>query len=221
MRQDGEVSVYAGRSAEERRERRQAALLEAALELVGQGGWPALTVRGVCQRSRLTARYFYESFADREALLLALFDRVAAEAVGRVLEALPRAGVSAECKARAAIGAFVALIAEDPRRGRVLFEVAPESAPLAGRRLNILAAFAELIAGQARDFYGVPSGEEALIATTARMLAGGLAQTLMAWLNGSLAVTREQLIEDTALLFVAAGEAAAHRAARHRGSIQR
>jgi hypothetical protein len=40
------------------------------------------------------------------------------------------------------------------------------------------------------------------------MLAGGLAEALLAWLDRSLRVTREQLIEDCTDLFVANGEAA-------------
>jgi hypothetical protein len=39
------------------------------------------------------------------------------------------------------------------------------------------------------------------------MLVGGLAETLLAWLDGTLEVTREQLIDDCTDLFAATGEA--------------
>jgi hypothetical protein len=67
--------------------------------------------------------------------------------------------------------------------------------------------FAQLVAEQARSFYGVPNETDPLVELTAPMLAGGLAEALLAWLDGSLRVTREQLIEDCTDLFVACGEA--------------
>jgi AcrR family transcriptional regulator len=202
------VSVYAGRSASERKAQRRERLLEAGLELAGTGGGAALTVRGACEHAGLTARYFYESFSDREALLIAVFDQIAGEAAVSVLAAVGAAGETAEEKARAAIAAFVELVAEDPRKARVLFVEAPDSAALMERRLATVRVFADLVAGQGRDFYEVTAGEDALVATTATMLAGGLAQTLLSWLDGTLQSTREELVEHCALLFVATGEAA-------------
>ena len=67
--------TYGGATSAERRTRRHAALLDAALDLVAQSGVGGLTVRGVCGCARLNDRYFYESFRSTEDLLLALFDR--------------------------------------------------------------------------------------------------------------------------------------------------
>jgi hypothetical protein len=66
--------------------------------------------------------------------------------------------------------------------------------------------FAGLVARQGREFYGVHGGS--LVDTTALMLVGGLAETLLSWLDGTLDVTREQLIEDCTDLFVIMGEGA-------------
>jgi hypothetical protein len=43
---------------------------------------------------------------------------------------------------------------------------------------------------------------------SALMVVGGLAETLLAWLDGTLKTTREQLIDDAADLFVATGQGA-------------
>jgi hypothetical protein len=40
------------------------------------------------------------------------------------------------------------------------------------------------------------------------MLAGGLAELLLAWRDGTIDSTLEELIDDCAVLFAAAGEAA-------------
>lgn len=200
------MGVYAGVRASDRVAARRQRLLEAALELLGSDGWQATTVRAICSHARLTPRYFYESFADRDALLLALFDELVAEAAAHVLQAVERAELDARAKARAAIGAFIELVTDDPRKARVLFIEAVGSEPLAKRRFETLQMFAALVAGQGREFYGVDGGS--LADTTALMLVGGLAETLLCWLGGGLPVTREQLIEDCTELFVVMGEGA-------------
>jgi AcrR family transcriptional regulator len=185
---------------------RRAALIEAGLDLLGTEGWQATTVRAICERARLTPRYFYESFADRDALLLAVFDEVAGEAAAEVLAAVTPPPGDARASARAAIAAFVELITADPRKARVLFVEAMGSESLRLRRPETLRGFARLVAEQGRAFYGVRSDENPLVDTSALMMVGGLAETFMAWLDGGLRVTKAQLIEDCTDLFVVAGE---------------
>lgn len=200
------MGVYGGVVASERQAGRRVRLLEAALELLGTEGWQATTVRAICAKARLTPRYFYESFADLDELLVALFDQLVAEAAARVLEAVGRAEHDARAKARAAIGAFVELVTDDPRKARVLFMEAIGSEPLALRRFETVRMFAALVAQQGREFYEVEGGT--LADTTALMLVGGLAETLLSWLGGALRITREQLIDDCTELFVVMGEGA-------------
>jgi AcrR family transcriptional regulator len=202
------VSVYGGVSADVRRATRRAQLIAAGLDLLGGEGWQATTVRAVCARAKLTPRYFYESFTDLDALLEAVFDEVAAEATGAVLEDVLAASDDAHGKARAAIGAFVGLVDADPRKARVLFVEALGSEALMRKRFGLLRMFASIIEAQARLFYGIPSGHDALVQTTALTVAGGLAETLLAWLDGTLVVERDQLVDDCTDLFVATGEAA-------------
>ena len=199
---------YGGVEAAQRIATRRAQLIEAALELLGTDGWPATTVRGICAHAKLTPRYFYESFEDLDAILLAVFDEIAAEGANAVLIAVGAAEPDARAKSRAAIGAFIELLTDDPRKARVLFIEAMGSEPLARRRFETVRMFARLVAEQARSFYGVPGETDPLVELTALMLAGGLAEALLAWLDGSLRITREQLIEDCTDLFVANGEAA-------------
>jgi hypothetical protein len=44
---------------------------------------------------------------------------------------------------------------------------------------------------------------------TATLLAGGLAELLMAWLDGDVGATRDELVDDVAALFAAMGGTAA------------
>ena len=200
--------VYGGVSAEDRRAKRREQLLDAGLELLGTEGWPGTTMTAVCAKAGLTERYFYESFADREALLIAVFDRIAAEAAGAVLAAVEASPREARARTHAAIGAFVGLMTDDPRKGRVAFAEAMGSAALMARRFEAIRTFATLLGDQAREFYGLPAGGNDMLDLTSFLLVGGLAEALVAWLGGELETSREQLIEDCTDLFVATGEAA-------------
>lgn len=211
------MGVYAGVSAEDRRAERRARLLEAALHVVGTDGWQAAGVRAVCLRAGLTPRYFYESFANREALLVAVFDAVSEEAAARVLDAVVSAPEDAAAKSRAAVEAFVDMLEEDPRKATVMFVDAVGVEQLVRRRHEVLRMFARLIREQGQAFYGQPPGPDRLLDTTAFLLAGGLAELLLAWLDGELASTRAELVEDCAALLAATGEAAAAIARRRSG----
>jgi AcrR family transcriptional regulator len=72
---DAEPRLWGGTTLTERREARRTALLEAALDLIGEAGAAAVTMRAVCRRAGLTDRYFYESFSDRDDLLDVLYRR--------------------------------------------------------------------------------------------------------------------------------------------------
>jgi AcrR family transcriptional regulator len=98
----GTPRTYGGVSGGERQAGRREKLLEAGLELLGRDGWSATTVRAVCAEAGLTERYFYESFANRDELLVAIFDRVAAEAATAVPAAVEAAPQDARAKSRAA-----------------------------------------------------------------------------------------------------------------------
>src|SRR6201988_5481549 len=67
---------YGGHSAEERQLARRERLIEAAIRVYGEVGYRNATVKAVCEAAELTERYFYESFANSEALLIAAFDVV-------------------------------------------------------------------------------------------------------------------------------------------------
>ena len=68
---------YAGVDAADRQARRRTRLLEAGLDLLGSNIDPAeLTVRGICQQSGLATSYFYESLADKDQFISAVFDWV-------------------------------------------------------------------------------------------------------------------------------------------------
>jgi AcrR family transcriptional regulator len=203
--------TYAGATAEQRRGERRGRLIVAGIALLGrepeQGG--GLTVRGACAEAGLTQRYFYESFASADELAAAVFETVAGGAAEVVGEALAAAKPSAEARSRATVEAFVGYAVDDPRRARILFVEGVASEALREQRAGALRAFAELAAAQGRELYGRPPGSERLADAAAYLIAGGMAELLLAFVRGELTSTREELVEDAVGLLGAFGEAAA------------
>ena len=201
--------VWRGTTAGERRAQRRARLVEVAYELLGGEGVGATSVREVCRRAELNPRYFYESFADLDELLVAVLDEIVAEASAGMIAAITAAPPDARAKARAAIAAFVEFVTDDPRRARICFLEAVGNERLMRRRLQVVRTMAGLIASMGAAFYGVPADSDPIADIAAYALAGAITELLLTWLDGTLEVSRDQLVDDFTELFVATGETAA------------
>ena len=200
--------AYAGVPAELRRAQRRTALLAAGLEILGTHGHHRLTVGALCSGAGLNERYFYESFAACEDVCAAVYDEVIAEMMAAIVTAVAAAPDETRAKARAAIAAAVELLTDDPRKSRVVFVEALASPVLNARRATVARAFTALLIGQAQEFYGAQTasrvggwGEFGAV-----YLLGGLAESMTAWLRGDLAISRDELIEQSTDLFVLVGE---------------
>ena len=132
--------TYRGVSADVRREQRRAALLEAALDLMGSAD-SDISVRGVCTSARLTQRYFYESFTNLDELQLALLDQIAEEIAYEGAAALADqapADLLAACRTTYE-GAY-SVFEKDPRKARALLLVASGTSGLTDARRRIVLA---------------------------------------------------------------------------------
>ncbi|MEU0505831.1 TetR/AcrR family transcriptional regulator [Nocardia sp. NPDC005998] len=204
--------TYGGVSADERRAQRRAALLDAALEIIGTQGIAKLTVSGLCAQAGLNERYYYESFDSRDAVLAALIDRIAEEMAATIVGALQAAQADTRSKAHAAISAGIHLLTDDPRKAHVALIAGMATPELRARTNQTVRVFARLVAAEGIDFYGITDPEpDPTIDFRATYLVGGLVQTLTAWLQNDLPLTRDELIEHTTDVFVLLGEDLARR----------
>jgi len=201
------VRPYRGIAAAERRAARRAALIEAALDLIGESGLDRLTMTAVCTRARLTERYFYESFASRDELLAAVFDSCLQEVEHAMYGALAAAPVDLLERCRAAAGAIIGVLLEDPRKARLHAE-ASGSAILRTRSAAAAATHAEVLADQMRLLRGLDQERhEAPLRLGTRVLMSGLASAVTGVLDGSMPMDRETLVEECARLAVAVADA--------------
>lgn len=194
--------VYAGKSGNERRAERRARLIDAGLELLGSQGLAGTTLRKVCETAGLPSRYFYESFADVDALNVAVFDALLEELIQRGLAAVTQAPTELSDQVRAALRCVIDFIADDPRRGRVALSLALASPPLAERRSTATELIATIIADLGNDYVS-PDADRHELVTVCRFFVGGFAEILTAWMNDPSAVTRDELIGQCTRLFLA------------------
>lgn len=169
---------YRGAEAEERRAQRRGQLIAAAVQVYGERGYQNATVKAVCEAAGLTERYFYESFANSEALLLASFQAV----THRLLQALARAGEAAggdgPNRALAMLRAYFGILQCEPRSARVfLVEIRGVSKLVDGALADSLSEFGGLLA-QAL----LPPGRQLDPLLTAGV-AGGVIHVALRWIG--------------------------------------
>ncbi|WP_197319328.1 TetR/AcrR family transcriptional regulator [Saccharomonospora sp. NB11] len=184
----GTERTWAGTTLADRRATRRRRLLDAGLDLLGGADGAVVSVRAVCRTARLTERYFYENFTDRDDFVVGVYDHVVSLAHQVLVDAVELAGPQPRQRAEAAVSAFVTLVLDDPRKGRVLL-LAPFADP-ALRNVGVqrLPMFADLVREQLSDRV-----DEADRTMTATALVGGVANLFVAYLSGTLDVPRERL----------------------------
>ena len=172
---------WSGVPLEDRQVLRRDELIAAGVQLLGGEGGPAVTVRAVCRETGLTERYFYESFTERDEFVRAVYDDVCARAMSALMSATTP---------REAVERFVALMVDDPVRGRVLL-LAPAVEPVLVRSgAEWMPSFIDLLQRKLTQI-GDPVRQK-MIATS---LIGGLTALFTAYLDGRLAASREQFID--------------------------
>ncbi|WP_176444293.1 TetR/AcrR family transcriptional regulator [Rhodococcoides kyotonense] len=193
---------YAGMSADDRAADRRSRLLEAALEVFASAGASGATMTSICARANLTERYFYESFSSRDELLRHIVDSVSDDIRNAALEALRSPADTVESRVRAAITAFVTVLTDDPRKGRVAMIESLAVDSLRRHRRESLRQFARLVADQAHELYGDDAWPEPQAEINGLLFTGGLAELVVAWLNDELDVTPRQIIESATHQFI-------------------
>lgn len=165
---------YRGQSAEDRREARRTALIEAAIRLYGERGFASTSIEAVSAEAGLIKRYFYESFASAEALLVAAFEQITT----RLFAHIDEAGTGAADPVPAMLTAFFAALKEHPQFARVFFVEMSGVGPAAEAALE---ASRLALAGRLARPGGDPASLRAAGAT------GAIRQIALSWIAGGYA----------------------------------
>jgi len=184
------VRPYRGIEAADRLAQRRGQLLAAGLDLLGDEN-AEVTVRAVCQRAGLAARYFYESFGDKDAFVSEVYDWVIAEIAASTQAAV--ASVPLAEQTTAAMTNIVRTIADDPRIGRLLFSAKLSNEVVVRKRVEGIGFFAGLLGQHTVDALRLPENDQ--LRATAHFAVGGVTQTISAWLGGEVSFTPDQLVQ--------------------------
>lgn len=180
MATDGKPGrVYGGRSSADREAGRRQSLLDGAIDTLIAGD--TLTVRGICQKTGLTSRYFYENFASTDALAEAAYDTCVSAIATQVASAFA-AAPTVEEQVTSAMEALVGVLEADPRAGHILFSTRISNALIARKRQESTQFFVAITAAMAdeADAEPVPGID---LGHAAQFVVGGVTQLLSTWLN--------------------------------------
>lgn len=211
------ASRWAGLSQTSRRTQRRTLLLDTAFDLLAAEGWTGLSVRRVCQVARLNPRYFYESFANLDELLVAVYDKVVDDLGTAVTAAVADAPPDVASQIRVVIDTILDFVDADRRRGHILYVVALGNETLNRRRRETGLHIVDLVEQDARSRAGIPTDDH-VSRMGAAILVGGFAELLTEWLAGQIKVDRERLAADATAMFLALGDAGSRIVADRRRS---
>jgi AcrR family transcriptional regulator len=199
--------VYAGKTAQDRSDTRRRRFIDAAVTLIATRGMGNTTVRGICDQAGLSTRFFYESFDSLDAIAAAAYDDCVGHAFGTIFPATTAAGPDRFEMSRASLAAMVDYLTEYPNNARVVLLEALGTGVLAAKRRDTMHLLKSTIATLAQTTYAIDE-HDPIVNVTATLIAGGVAELMIGWLDGSVELPREQLIDQCARLIVEIGDTA-------------
>jgi AcrR family transcriptional regulator len=188
--------LWRGRSSAVRAQERRERLLAAGMELFGTIGSAETTLRGVCRGAGVGLRYFYESFADVNELLVAVYNRVADALTQEVIDRIAVAPPGPQARTRAAFEAAVDFLDEDSRRGRILFRETLANDVLREHGTATVPQFVALVmtalAEESPDVGEVAASRRTMQISA---LSGALVALFLDRQAATLTVTRQELVD--------------------------
>ncbi|WP_313676640.1 TetR/AcrR family transcriptional regulator [Mycolicibacterium sp.] len=189
------AGVWGGRTAAERHAERRQRLIDAATEIWVDSGWAAVTMRGVCARTSLNDRYFYDHFADRDELLATVWDGMKDDLMAKLVTVLTedsgRPPIETLSKG---IAVVVERIAADPGWAQIMFGHHVGSAVLEQRRTAVLHQATDIMVGVAKPFLK-PDADVLGLRMDALVGIGGFVELMTAWQSGLLDVDAPDVID--------------------------
>lgn len=199
----GEARTFLGESPDERRSRRRAVLVEAALDLVFAGGLPAVGVRSVSHKANLSTRYFYESFSGVNDLLIQMLREIFVAIMTPGIAALHsydhnRTTILTDdeiynlfCDA---LRIALAVVLGDPRKVALIAAANASNGEVRQEFKRMVALLVEFIE---KDPAAKDLGVDHLAAS---FISAGVVESMVAFVAGELSMDNEALVKRLALM---------------------
>jgi AcrR family transcriptional regulator len=178
---------YGGASFEDRQAERRRRLMLAAIAVFERMGRDGATVAAICAEAGLTARYFYESFPNLDALFLEAYRAVQQE----LLADIARHAADDPDPVKAALHAFFAAMAEHPGPARVfLLDPHGREPEMQAAGYDTAAKLLGLLAPGVRDPLALAGVLGAVVDIARRWVSGGFQESVDRVTETALRFTR-------------------------------
>lgn len=180
------------------------------MEAMAHNEWRNATVEKLCASANLNKRYFYESFADLDALSAAVVDDIAEDVRAATVHAADAvADGPLEAQALAGVTAAVRALVEDPRRARVLLGGVAASPELHNHRTTVMHRLTGVLIDHGRTVHGVELEADPLAQVAPAFIVGGTADAILSYVNGDVDLPLDDFIAQLATLWLITGNGAA------------
>lgn len=193
---------YAGKAATTRQAERRKKLLAAGIRLIGREGYAATSIDAVCSEAGLTKRYFYESFASRDELLVESYREVTRELLTSIMHAATPYLRDSRKLVRTGLQQTFSFVRKHPDRARLIMieamSVRSQLGRLYGSSYN---EFVNLLVGFTKPFLPDKGPGDAILAVMARGAVGALIHLCQGWLATGFKQPIEELVTGTEHIF--------------------
>jgi len=203
---------FRGLAPQERQRQRREQLIAAGVNVFGTRGYHAVGVREICAEARLTERYFYESFGNREEMFLAVYHHAISTVRAAVMRALGQPPRDVHAMARAAIRAFLETLRDDPRLSRILLiDALTVSGDVSRQSQMATQSFADIVGALILSLYPQLPKQGVDAQLVANGLVGSTVYLVMHWAFNGFKTPLATIVEHCVLFYDAAGTEAERR----------
>jgi AcrR family transcriptional regulator len=171
--------TYGGQSRQQRAADRRERIVAAAVRLFAARDYDDVTVADVCTLARVSKRYFYDFFTDREDLLVSVHREHHDWLMASIGAAAPKRPDDLEHALRPMMATLVRLLAENPERARVIYINAPR---MERRRRGLVRKDAELLGRFVRPVVPRPR-DRAYYDRAMLALVAGIVELMIDWVG--------------------------------------
>ena len=194
---------YRGLTPEQRAAQRRERFVEAALNLFGNEGFHATTVRKLCKEAGLTDRYFYESFSSMEECLIEVYESCLQGILVRLQSSLTdiQTDVFPEELIKRLLNDFFVEM-EDPRVAKIcMFEAEGVSVNMHSMYNDYIRRFVTILMAASRSHVkNWPLSDEET-EVLGNGIVGGIIQATRNWTLKDYHLSREAMVNGILVLF--------------------
>ncbi|OZC63650.1 hypothetical protein CH306_25975 [Rhodococcus sp. 15-725-2-2b] len=158
----------------------------------------------VCSHAGLTERYFYESFADRTALLDSIFDATAKD-IAADLSAAIGAATTPAARSSAAVGSILDQFTSDTRFRRIAVN-SEQNGTLSRMRYVLARNLSTSLEQHASDLW-TTNGNRTRLSIACMAGIAAIAEPIAAWARGILEIDRATLVLICGGVLISTGQA--------------